>query len=161
MTSEEELVRYDRSLKYGAYKSEKSRESISRNKNLFNDEPLETEKNERSNKQSDGYKIVSNKDFNESEKDSSHLLSSGEERFSLLPGTMNPFMNQSTNLVNLSETFMHMNFRKLKRASSGSYKDKPRGEMWSFYYLLIFTGYLTYRLYFMQLDGGLNHSLFL
>ena len=81
------------------------------------------------------------------------LLTSNEEKNFTSVG-YNPFIAEDKKKKQLTQTFMHMEFRKLKRSSSGSYRDNPRGSLWGISYFLVFAAYITYQFYFMQKDQG-------
>ena len=63
----------------------------------------------------------------------------------------NPFVQEDKKQA-LSRTFMQMEYRKLYRSSSGSYKDNPRGSLWGITYFLVLGAYITYQFYFMDQD---------
>ena len=86
----------------------------------------------------------------------------------LLPTKNEQFQNVGYNalhpspdaLQGLSTTFMHMEYRKLKRSSSSSYHDHPRGRLLGACYAIIFLSYFIYRLVMMrQEDDWQNEEL--
>ena len=102
------------------------------------------------NRSNQHYRVVSESNINNAT-ENKKLLSGSTEEESFTPVLANPFA-PSDNKQELSTTFMHMEYRKLKRASSGSYRDKPRGSLWTVAYGSVFATYITYQFIIMQQD---------
>ena len=120
-----------------------ARQGIFENK----DSPDTTPYNEKRKKR--GYRVKTER--NEKPNSEKNQLIEHKESSNFSPVEAIPFIKDKHN-QELSTTFMHMEYRKLKRASSGSYRDKPRGSLWLIAYLAVFGAYLTYQFLRMQQD---------